>query len=142
MQHLHYSAWGSFGSVLLTTLFAFVAIAYVREWRNLRTTPVSVSGSRAFSFLGGLFLIWIATASGLVTLDHELLTVHMLKHLLLMTVAPPLIWFGEPVRALMRGLPHNSQRVFQRPVLQKIGHFLGQPQVCWLAATAALILWH
>jgi len=142
MQHLHHSALGSFGPVLLTALLVFVAIAYLSGWRRLRSTPVSVSGSRAFGFLVGLFVIWIAAGSRLAALDHELLTVHMLKHLLLMTVAPPLIWLGEPVRALARGLPHNSQRVFQRPVVQKIGHFLGQPQFCWLAATAALILWH
>ena len=142
MQHLHHSALGSFGSLLLTTLLLIVVIAYLRGWRQLRSTPVSVSGTPACSFLVGLFLIWIATASRLAALDHELLTVHMLKHLLLMTVAPPLIWLGEPVRALMRGFPGNSQRMFQRPVVQQIGHFLGQPQFCWLAATAVLILWH
>jgi cytochrome c oxidase assembly factor CtaG len=48
---------------------------------------------RACSFLVGLFLIWIAVASPLSALDQELLTAHMLKHLLLMTVAPPdLAW--------------------------------------------------
>jgi putative membrane protein len=98
--------------------------------------------ARAFSFLGGLFSIWIATASPVAVLDHELLTVHMLKHLLLMTLAPPLIWLGEPVRVLMHGLPRSPQRAFHGRVVQTIGHFLGQPQVGWLAATAALVLWH
>ena len=54
----------------------------------------------AVSFPIGLFLICVAVASPMAALDHELLSVHMLDHLLLMTLAPPLIWFGAPVRPL------------------------------------------
>jgi cytochrome c oxidase assembly factor CtaG len=99
-----------------------------------------------FGFLVGLSLIWAAIASPVAALDHELLTVHMLKHLLLMTLAPPLIWLGEPVRVLMHGLPRSSQRkigsMFQLRLLYRLGQLLGRPQVCWLAASAALVLWH
>lgn len=143
MPHANHGAMGSLGSVLLTALLIVVAITYLRGWWNLRSTPISISGGRVCSFIGGLFSIWIAAASPLALLDHELLTVHMLKHLLLMTAAPPLIWLGEPVRALMRGLPRNRQSAFHtQAAAQKIGHFLGRPQVGWLAATAALVLWH
>ncbi|HEV2728613.1 MAG TPA: cytochrome c oxidase assembly protein [Terriglobales bacterium] len=146
MPHAHHSALGSFGSVLLTVIVVFTALVYLRGWRQLRSTPVSVSGSRMFGFLVGLSLIWAATASPIAALDHDLLTVHMLKHLLLMTMAPPLIWLGEPVRVLLCGLPQRSLRkigpAFQLPLLHRLGHLLGRPQVCWLAASAALVLWH
>jgi cytochrome c oxidase assembly factor CtaG len=88
-----------------------------------------------------LLLIWVAAASPLSALDHELLTVHMLKHLLLMTVAPPLIWLGEPVRSVARAfLPATSPT--RMSALHKIGQTLARPEVCWLAAAAALIGWH
>ena len=61
----------------------------------------------AVSFLIGLFLIWVAVTSPMAALYHKLLTVHMLEHLLLMTLAPPLIWLGAPVRPLLHGLPER-----------------------------------
>jgi hypothetical protein len=55
-------------------------------------------------FCIGLLFIWIATASPLAALDHEMLTAHMVQHLLLMTLAPPLILFGTPRKPLAYGL--------------------------------------
>lgn len=142
MPHLHHSAPGSFGTMSLIAIITCTAFIYLRGWWQLRSTPLRISGSRAFSFIVGLFLVWVAVASSVAELDHELLTVHMLKHLLLMTLAPPLIWLGEPVRALMHNLPQSSLRVLQRPLLRGVGHLLGRPQFCWLAAAAALVVWH
>lgn len=145
MQHLHHSASGSFGPVLLTLILLIIALAYLRGWFDLRSTSFRSSTWRAFSFAVGLFLIWIAIASPIATLDHELLTAHMLQHLLLMTLAPPLIWLGEPVRPLLRGGPvillTTIALVFHR-LLRRLGRLLAQPQVCWLAASAVLVIWH
>lgn len=143
MPHLHHDALGWFGPVLLSAIVVFALLLYLRGWRNLRSDSFNViSGWRALSFVVGLLLVWIAAASPVATLDHELLIAHMLKHLLLMTLAPPFIWLGEPVRVLSRGLPQNSQRMFQLPIVKTIGQFLGRPQVGWLSASAALVLWH
>src|SRR5215470_16422842 len=111
MPHLHHGAMESLQSViLLDVIFAVVAFVYLRGWLRLRSTsPDTVSAWRAGSFLGGLSLIWVAVASPISTLDHELLTVHMVQHLLLMTLAPPLIWLGAPVMPLLRGLPYRVQ---------------------------------
>lgn len=148
MPHLHHAASGSFGSVLLTAIIVLTAIVYLRGWLRLRSASFEiVSPWRVFAFTSGLVSIWIATASPVASLDHELLTVHMLKHLLLMTLAPPLIWLGEPVRLLSRGLPQRFVQLvirpaFQRPPIQRAGRLLARPEVCWLAASAALIVWH
>src|SRR5262249_12574965 len=53
----------------------------------------------------------------------EWLTVHMVQHLLLMTLGPPLVWVGAP--AAMRRW-----------------RSLAQPAVCWLIAGGVLIGWH
>jgi putative membrane protein len=148
MPHLHHGTSGSLDSMLITVMLLFVALVYLRGWLFLRSAPFSIiNGWRAFSFVVALSLIWVATASPIAALDHELLTVHMLKHLLLMTLAPPLLWLGEPVSPLLHGLPRRFlQRVhapaFQVLPLHRIASALGRPEVCWLAAAAALIGWH
>src|SRR5215467_6119015 len=108
MTHLHHAALGSSESVVFTLILVFAALAYLRGWLSLRSNAVNLtSGWRAFSFLLGLLLIWAALASPIAALDHELLTVHMLQHLLLMTLAPPLIWLGAPVGPTLDGLPQR-----------------------------------
>jgi putative membrane protein len=132
----------------MTLVLAFIAFVYVRGWRRLRSPSFEViSGWRAAGFLLGLFLIWIAVASPLAAGDAHLLTVHMVQHLLLMSLAPPLIWLGEPVRPLLWGVPGRvgetvALPLFQRRPIRRLGTVLGHPAVCWLAATAALVGWH
>lgn len=140
MPHLYHGVSGSYEALLITAVLALTALLYLRGWFLLRSNSPS-SAWRACSFLAGLFLIWVAVASPVSALDHDSLTVHMLKHLLLMTVAPPLIWLGEPVRCVARAfLPRISRK--SMPALHHIERVLVRPDVCWLAAAAALIGWH
>jgi cytochrome c oxidase assembly factor CtaG len=74
----------------------------------------------------GLFALWIVVGSPLAAMDHHLLTAHMAQHLLLMTVAAPLILLGAPAIA--------SSRV--------AGRIASHPVFCWLAGTVTVIGWH
>lgn len=139
MPPLHHGASGSLGPVVVTAMLTFIALGYLRGWVSLRAN-FSIPVWRASGFFVGLFLIWLAVGSPLSALDHELLTVHMLKHLLLMTIAPPLIWLGEPVRCAAWAFPPAMWRR-RTSALHRIGT-LARPEVCWLAAAAALIGWH
>ncbi len=56
---------------------------------------------RTGMFLGGLAVIVIATESGVGTYDDLLFWDHMVQHLLLIMVAPPLLIFGQPMTLLM-----------------------------------------
>jgi putative membrane protein len=87
---------------------------------------------RLITFAGGLFSLWVAVGSPLASMDHHLLTAHMAQHLLLMTVAAPLILLGAPAIMLPQG--------FDR--LRAFGGIVTHPVFCWLAATAAVIGWH
>ena len=148
MPHLHHADLGSLRSVFITLILVSTALVYLRKWLSLRSSALKVNSAwRAFSFLLGLFLIWVALASPVAALDHELLTVHMLQHLLLMTLAPPLIWLGAPVRPVLRGLPQRFVERLLAPLwrsrgAKRYGEAMGRPRFAWLAACAALVGWH
>ncbi|HUO16698.1 MAG TPA: cytochrome c oxidase assembly protein [Verrucomicrobiae bacterium] len=146
MPHLHHAAWGAPQAVLTLTL-VFTALVYLRGWFLLRSSFTKRSSVwHAVSFLAGLFLIWGALASPIAALDHQLLTVHMLEHLLLMTMAPPLIWLAAPVGPVLHGLPRRFAEtlvsLWHAEAGKSFGRALLRPRVCWLAACAALVGWH
>jgi putative membrane protein len=134
--------------VLLSLAVVIVGLVYARGWRHLHlASPHVIPPWRACSFLFGVFLIWMAIGSPLAALDEQFLTVHMLQHLLLMTIAPALILLGAPVMPLMHGLPRYFMRsvlapLFRRTPVQLLGRLLSQPAFCWIAAAAALVGWH
>src|SRR6185436_19018312 len=113
-----------------------------------RARPAQAAGAwQAVSFLLGLALIWIAVASPLASGDAHLLTVHMVQHLMLMSLAPPLIWLADPARLLACALPSWLTESAVLPVarwrpIHRLGRLLGHPFVCWVAATTALVAWH
>jgi putative membrane protein len=134
--------------VPLDLVLILEAFLYLRGWIHLRLSGVNVIPSwRAASFLLGLFLIWLAIGSPLAAFDEQLLTVHMVQHLLLMTLAPPLILLGAPVMPLLHGLPRRFVQIylaplFRFPPVQRIGRLFSHPAFCWFAAAAALVGWH
>jgi cytochrome c oxidase assembly factor CtaG len=92
-------------------------------------------------FYAGLASAWLAVAPPIGGGDGRLLTFHMIHHLLLMTIAPPLMLLGEPVMALAPGRAREVGAAggpTRWPGLQRLGH----PAVCWLAGTAVLVGWH
>ena len=132
----------------LTFAVVLAGVLYLRGWLRLHSACVNpIPSWRAGSFFLGLFLIWLAVGSPLAAFDEELLTVHMLQHLLLMTVAPPVILASAPAMPLLHALPRKFLQsilgpLFRSPAMQGIGRVLSQPAFCWLAAVAALLGWH
>ena len=144
MPHTHHasveSAWVSAGLIL-------AALIYLRGWvRIRRLNRDSLGGWRSASFTLGLLFIWVATASPLAALDHDMLTAHMVQHLLLMTFAPPLILLGAPVKTSVYGLPHRFAqamgKLFQSTGLHQVWSALTHPAICWLGAASTLVAWH
>src|SRR5277367_2418633 len=56
---------------------------------------------RTALFLGGLAVVVIATESGIGSYDDVLFWDHMVQHLLLLMVAPPLLVLGQPATLLL-----------------------------------------
>jgi putative membrane protein len=129
-----------------TSTLVVTAWVYLRGWLALRSAfPNLIADWRLAAFMSGLVLVWIVVGSPLATLDHQLLTIHMLKHLLLMTVAAPLILAGAPVFTLVCGLPKLFIKRYP-PIgslpARWLERCLRHPVLCWLAGTAAVIGWH
>lgn len=144
MPHAHHvlieSSW-------VSASFILVALIYLRGWLRLRRLNLdSVQAWRAGGFMLGLFLIWLAIASPLSPFDHEMLTAHMVQHLLLMTFAAPLILLSAPVKAVRYGLPHRLAQVmgrwFQSTGVHRVWSALTHPVICWLGAAGTLVVWH
>jgi putative membrane protein len=105
------------------------------------------SGGRLTAFLAGLGAVWVALGSRLAAFDDVSLSVHMIQHLLLMSVAPALVLLAAPALPLLHGVPQAFARKIVGPVLrwrviQDLGSFLTHPAVAWLIAVFTLIVWH
>src|SRR5438128_907831 len=86
-------------------------VIYVAGWRAMsRRTPPRFGPRRLAAFLGGLGAIVLAVGSPLDALAGRLLQAHMTQHMLLMMVAPPLLWLGAPVAPMLLGVPRQIRR--------------------------------
>src|ERR1700730_2882400 len=141
-----FSSWAIPFGPTAAILLAF--IVYLRGWIALQfRAPSRFPFWRLLSFAAGLGTIFLAIASPLDAFGGLLLQVHMIQHLLLMMVAPPLILAGAPYLPLLSGLPRGFAREVVGPFLiwaplKRIGHFVFHPVVCWIAFAASNVLWH
>src|SRR5258706_7167668 len=140
------SSW-SFDAKITLGIVA-VSILYLRGWRILhRTSPARFPGWRALAFLAGLGTVWLAISSPLDAFSGLLLSAHMVQHLLLMSVAPPLILLGAPFLPLLRGLPRKFAPdglgpFLTWPTLRQVGKALTHPMNCWIFMAVTLCAWH
>ena len=133
--------WPTVGLVLL-------AVVYFRGWLRLRKqVPHRFDGWRLASFLGGVGTVFLALDSPLDTFSNLLLQVHMVQHLLLMMVAPPLLLLANPFLPLLTGLPRPIVREVIRPFLvwnacKRFGRWLTHPKVTWILFVVMTLGWH
>jgi len=98
---------------------ALTALVYGRGWWELhRRDPSGWHWGQLAAFLGGLTAILLALASPVDPLAALLLQAHMVQHLLLMMVAPPLIWLGDPLFPFLRGLPRAIRKEWIVPLMR------------------------
>jgi putative membrane protein len=128
-------------------IFAGFGATYAVGWRRLqRASPRGASDLRPVAFASGMVVAWIVIGSPLSALDRDLLTFHMVQHLMLMTIAAPLILAGNPALAFRSGLPRPidcaTTRLFGSEVARPLVRLLRHPVACWLAGTIVVLVWH
>ena len=149
MSPIHHTGMGisSHSSAIILVALVFVSLIYMPGWRRIRRASANaIPVWQAVSFLIGVSLIWVALGSPLVAYDHDLLTVHMIQHLLLMTFAPALVLLGEPLLVFCHGLPRLGKvklgRLFRRRSAQWFAWAVSRPALCWTVSALTLMGWH
>jgi putative membrane protein len=132
----------------ITGALVTVGFVYVRGWLALRRTrPKQISEWRLFSFIAGLFAIFLAVSSSLDTYSETLLFMHMAQHFVLMSVAPPLIALGSPFVPMLRGLPRPIVRriggpIFRSSLVHSLQKLFSRLPFAWLAMNLTYVGWH
>lgn len=122
---------------------------YLRGWRRLlrrRGREPAAAGPFAPSlFLWGQIVLVIALLSPLAALDG-LFTAHMVQHVLLAALAPPLLLAGRPDLFGLYGLPQPWRRALFRSRAARAGlaalAAAARPLPAAVLHGAALWLWH
>lgn len=125
----------------------YVVVAGLLYWaggRNFRREPQSPW--RTAAFVGGLVTIVLALNSPIDIDAEELFWVHMTQHILLLTVAPPLILLGRPWPRMWRALPLRTRTEIGRTLARSRWGLpvrrLAKPVPAWIVFNATIIAWH
>lgn len=106
-----WAAWG--GEPLALAGLVLGATCYARGvaglWRHAGRGAL-VTGRQVALAGAALGLLAIALLSPLEALAGELFSAHMVQHVVLTTLAAPLLVLSRPMLALLQGLPHRPRR--------------------------------
>jgi cytochrome c oxidase assembly factor CtaG len=95
--------------LLLAALAVVVIATYGRGYATLPGAAVEARRERVLAFAGGFGVVLVALASPFEHAADASIAAHMAQHVLLLTVAAPLLVAARPTRVLVRGLPETWQ---------------------------------
>jgi cytochrome c oxidase assembly factor CtaG len=120
------SAWDWEPSVVIGCLGLLLTYFWVVGWRWTRA---------ALLFTSGVLVMLLALVSPVDTLgDYYLFSAHMLQHLLLIQVVPPLLLLGIPAWVFTK--------ILTVPLVARLKRVLAQLPVAWLLSAVILWVWH
>jgi putative membrane protein len=140
-----------------------LAALYLTGWWRLRSRTTSTRNTtprswrrlaapwRPVSYLAGLVVIGIALISPIDVLVQQLFSVHMIQHLLLIMIAPPLLLLANPMPFLLWGLPSSVRKPTGRAIGKALNkdnasgqlvRKLTAPGVIWLLYVITVFGWH
>lgn len=103
-----------------------------RRWGWAADPP---SRWRVASWMTGVGIVFVALNGPLHTLaDESLFAAHMVQHMLLMMIMPPLLIAGLP--------PWLIRKALERRTVLRLGRFLTHPVVAFTAYNVVFIGWH
>jgi len=122
------------GSVLVAG-----AVAYGWGVERLRRRGRSWPVARSASFGGGIVVLIVALCSGLAHYDTTVFSLHMVQHLLLAMVAPPLLALGAPITLALQAGSRPLQRRLLRVLRSKPVMAITHPLVAWVLFGGSLV---
>jgi cytochrome c oxidase assembly factor CtaG len=130
---------------------AWVAFAATLYWLGGRgSSPKPGQRWRTAAFIGGLLAILAAVDSPLDDLADRAFWAHMTQHLLLITVAPPLLALARPWNRMWHGLPLGLRRPLAHELVQGRAwaplraavRLLVRPLPSWILFNVTFLAWH
>jgi len=125
------------------TALCIAAVLYHLGGRTAARSPVW----RSVSFYAGLVTLALAVASPIDAYADSLFFVHMLQHVLLAMVAPPLLLLGRPWPRISRPFPLGARRralgyLYGQTALRRLGEWVAAPLQAFVLFNGVLLLWH
>ena len=130
---------------VLLGVLASSGVLYAAGTRRLWTGGRRGRGVRVrqvWAFAGGLGALCAALVSPLDGVADQLLSVHMVQHVLLVLMAAPLLVIGRPGLVLAGLTPRPVHRWILRARRRRAWALLAHPLAVWLAALVVLWTWH
>ena len=150
----HATGWAARIPVVMVLL---AGAAYLWTVRRPHRPPTPVASKtaarmrhREMAFAAGLLAVLVALSGPVERFADELFWVHMVQHLLLLTVAAPLFVLAAPWTLPLRFLRPDARRHAvarwrgersMRP-LRAVCTFLAVPVTAWILFNVNLLMWH
>ena len=123
---------------------------YTRGWRRLRAARGGgklATGLRLTAYLTALIVLGLALMSPIDVLGGQFFFMHMIQHLLLVMIIPPLLWLASPLPVGLWGLPASARRqvgawLKPKSTFRRRLRALTPPGISWMLFVAALLGWH
>jgi putative copper resistance protein D len=119
-------------SLLTDALLFAIACSYLLGVRRLAGRGRRWSPWSTAAFFGGLAAMWVAVGSGLAAYDDVNVTMHVIQHVLLMMIAPPLVALGKPVTLVTQASTRAVQVRILRIVHSRVVGALTFPVFVWV----------
>ncbi len=135
---MSWTAWSLDPSLVYVAL---AAALYVVGGRGRRPQPL-----QTLAFFASLLTIVIALDSPIDRYADQLFWVHMTQHILLLTVAPPLMLLGKPWPRMWRALPLEPRTKIARTIARSGWvapvRALARPLPAWILFNVTFLGWH
>ncbi|MGB9113301.1 MAG: cytochrome c oxidase assembly protein [Acidimicrobiales bacterium] len=117
--------------LFMAVVIAAVALWYLRADWVLAGKGRRWSGLRTAGFMVGLLMVEIALGSPISTLTASYFQAHVLQHLLLMVIAPPLLALGAPSTLLLQTSSRKTKERWLRLLHSQPFTLLSHPVTVW-----------
>jgi len=121
-------------SVNPLTIVSLVAAAWLYGMGLRRAAHAGTAHPRrsAVAFYAGLAVVALAVASPIDAYAEASFSVHMVQHLLLTLLAPPLLALGAPITLALRTIRPATAKLLSRLLRSQVAVVLGSPVVGWV----------
>lgn len=143
--------WTAVARLVVLLLIALTGVLYLRGWGRMRALgqPGSADWRHLFSFLGGLGLLALVTATPLADLSTRYFSARSVQHMVLVASIPALLVMANPLPVLLLGLPQSTRQTLitarhdgRYPTLRAAARTATAPGVTLIAFLSVCWLWY